>query len=548
MNFFSAKNRAACTRQLQSTQFDVFVIGGGITGAGIALDAACRGLKVALVDMQDFAAGTSGRSTKLIHGGLRYLKQFEFRLVAEVGKERKIIHRIAPHLTRPEQMLMPITKNGSFGKFSTRIGMTIYERLAGVDQPERHKMLSAAGAFVKDPMLPKDQLLGGVLFYEYRTDDARLTIEILKEAVNRGAVALNYVQVTGFTYDGENMNGATVKDQIDGREYVIHADYLINAAGPWVDELDAVDDKNNGNKLQITKGVHIVVDQKKLPVKQSVYFDTFDKRMVFVIPREGKTYIGTTDTFYNGDKVHPLILPEDKAYLLNCVNDFFPGCQLKSEDIESGWAGLRPLIAKPGKKPSEISRKDEMFTWHSGLITIAGGKLTGYRKMAQRVMDKIAELMQKEDKRRIPACSTDKVLLPGGKFYKSVSLKEFIKNKIKEGFTIGLTGDETEKLVSRFGAEVDVIFDIARQLRSIEKDHELSLALRAQLLYVIEHEMCMSPADFFSRRTGMIFFDMMGVKASKGALFLYMQGLMKWDETSIQRCEQQLSALISESC
>ena len=214
LNSFSAKNRAALLQHLNQTTFDVVVIGGGITGAGIALDAASRGLKVVLLEMQDFAGGTSSRSTKLIHGGLRYLKQLEFKLVSEVGKEREIIHRNAPHLSIPEPMLLPITKNGSFGKFTTRLAMRVYEFLAGVKSEERHHSLSAIETIKQEPLLKKENLIGGVLYYEYRTDDARLTLSVLKEAVSRGALALSYIKVNGFTYEHGKINGVDAEDQL----------------------------------------------------------------------------------------------------------------------------------------------------------------------------------------------------------------------------------------------------------------------------------------------------------------------------------------------
>jgi len=546
LNSFSSKNRTAIIKQLSAVNYDVLVIGGGITGAGIALDAASRGLKVALLDMQDFAAGTSSRSTKLIHGGLRYLKQLEFALVSEVGKERQIIHRNAPHLTRPEVMLLPIVKKGAFGKLTTKLAMMVYERLAGVKKEERHQILNARETALKEPLLPKENLLGGVLFYEYRTDDARLTIEVLKEAVGMGATAINYMKVTGFTYEKGIVNGVLAEDQLRTGTLQIRAAYVINASGPWVDELDGLDNKINTGKLQITKGVHIVVDQKKLPVKQSIYFETYDGRMIFIIPREGKTYIGTTDTFYDGDKLHPKITLDDRDYLLKCVNGYFSGQKLTPGDIESGWAGLRPLIRKPGKKPSEISRKDETFVWDSGLITIAGGKLTGYRKMAERVVNKVAVKMLHEQHRKIPSCSTSGIKISGGKMYKSVSFREFVKNKIKEGFTVGFTGEEAEKIVSRYGSNVDALYDIARKLNNETQENALPLALRVQLIYTVEHEMCVSPADFFTRRTGMLYFDIKTVKLLKDPFSRYMKNLLQWDDNTFAVFEKQLAEAIHE--
>ncbi len=547
MNSFSSKNRQDLIKRISTSSFDLLVIGGGITGAGIALDASARGLKVVLLDMQDFAAGTSSRSTKLIHGGLRYLKQLELGLVAEVGKERAIIHRIAPHLSRPEPMLLPITKNGSFTRFTTRLAMLVYEWLAGVKKAERHQMMSKQQAAEKEPLLEKENLLGAVLYYEYRTDDARLTIEVLKEAASRGALVLSYAKVNQFMYQDGRISGVVVKDQLRDTSFELQANHIINAAGPWVDELDSLDDQKNGSKLQITKGVHIVVDRKKLPVKQSLYIDTQDKRMIFIIPREGKIYIGTTDTFYTGDKCDPKLTEEDKSYLLKCMNDYFPHHSLGLSDIESSWVGLRPLIKKVGKKPSEISRKDEVFTWDSGLISIAGGKLTGYRKMAKRVVDIVSQQIAAHEHRKIQPCTTDRIEVSGGKLYKSVSFKAFVSNKMKEAMNEGITGPEAEKLILRYGSNVDELFSIIRQLKREPSDDHLPLSIRAQIIYGIEHEMCVTPSDFFIRRTGMLYFDIAEVKSIKFAVLKYMQSLMFWNSDETDRYEVELERAISQA-
>jgi glycerol-3-phosphate dehydrogenase len=535
---FSYKNRAAFIQQLSEHAFDLLVIGGGITGAGIALDAAARGLKVALIDMQDFAGGTSGRSTKLIHGGLRYLKQLEFKLVAEVGKEREIIHNIAPHLTKPETMLLPIVKQGSLGKISSRIGMWLYERLAGVKKNERHRNLSVNETLAEEPLLRKDNLLGGILFYEYRTDDSRLTIETIKEAVSRGAIAVNYVKAISFLQDKNIISGAIVSDQLNGQEFTIKAKYIVNASGPWVEQIANYDQKKIPLKLSVTKGVHIVVPCEKLPVKHALYFDTFDKRMIFVIPREGKTYIGTTDTFYNGDLKDPRINEEDIDYLLKCLNDYFPSNNISKEDIISSWAGIRPLISKPGKRPSEISRRDELFISSSGLITIAGGKLTGYRKMAQRVVDQIAKLIHKTEGRTISQCSTDKIKLSGGNIHPFTSFNEYIKAKAQTGTDFGLTLQYSELLTKRFGSNVDVIYSLTKALR--DEKNELPLFLRAQIRYAAEHEMCISPCDLVMRRTGMMYFAPETIHQYKPAIVNYMKDLHSWDNELSQRFEKEL--------
>jgi glycerol-3-phosphate dehydrogenase len=544
---FSAKHRQQIVTKLQEQEFDLLVIGGGITGAGIALDAASRGLSVALIEMQDFASGTSGRSTKLIHGGLRYLKQLEFKLVAEVGRERAIIHRIAPHLTHPEPMLLPITKSGSFGKLSTRLGMWFYEWLAGVKREERHRVLSSSETAHTEPLFNKKGLLGGVLFYEYRTDDARLTLEIIKEAVKRGTIALNYMKASAFIYNNSKVCGVEAEDVLSGNKLVVRANHLVNATGPWVDEMDQLDKSGQGHKLNITKGVHIVVDHKKLPVRQSVYFDAVDKRMIFVIPREGKTYIGTTDTFYKEDKIHPLITPQDKAYLLRCVNACFPESPLALSDIESGWAGLRPLIHKPGKGPSEISRKDETFVWPSGLITIAGGKLTGYRKMAQRVVDLVAEKIMEHEKgsAQLKTCITDRIRLANGPETQN-DFSELVKSTKSKALSLGLSETEASLLISRYGANAQHICSRMEELKQVGYQGVLPLFMYAQLLYAIHQELCMSPSDFFIRRTSALYFNVREVRQWREALSLEMQELLGWNVKLKKKFDEELQAAMEK--
>lgn len=541
---FSSKNRNHLIEQLTKDKFDLLVVGGGITGAGIALDATARGLKVALVEMQDFASGTSGRSTKLIHGGLRYLKQGEFALVAEVGKEREIIHKNAPHLTKPESMLLPLVKNGSLNKFSASIGMYIYEWLAGVKKNELHKRLNKLQTLLVEPRLKSDHLKGGILFYEYRTDDARLTLEVLKEAAARGAIIINYTQVTGFIYKDKVIAGATIKDVLSEEMHQINAEYVVNAGGPWVDELDELDKKKRESKLHITKGIHLVCDHKKLPVKQSLYFDTFDKRMLFVIPRDGKTYIGTTDTFYSGNLTEPKITAEDRDYVLKCVNSFFPENTLQISDIESGWAGLRPLINKPGKGPSEISRKDEMFLSSSGMLTIAGGKLTGYRKMAERVVNAIADSIQKKQNIKLKECSTQNIPLSGGDLKGAENFETLVKKKTKDGLAHGLTLQETQILIYRYGSNVDELYSIYENLKV--ENNELPLFLRAQVHYAVKYEMCVSPQDFFIRRTGAIYFDVQQVKKYKALMFQYMQSIFLWKKILADKFSAELDNSLNE--
>lgn len=530
---FSSLDRAQILNEMAGESFDLLVIGGGITGAGIALDAATRGLKVALVEMQDFAAGTSSRSTKLIHGGLRYLKQGEVAMVREVGRERAIVHENAPHTVSPEWMLLPIMDGGTFGKLSTSVGLYIYDRLAKVRRAERRKMLSKAETLAKEPLLRSDKLRASGYYVEYRTDDARLTIEIMKEAVVRGAKVVNYVKAQQFLYQDGKVVGIQALDLNSGNVLNMKGTKIVNAAGPWVDTLRELDKSKTGKRLHLTKGVHIVIDQTRFPLRQSIYFDTPDKRMVFAIPRDGKTYIGTTDTNYQGDLEQPRMTKDDSEYLLKAVNDMFPTIQLAAEDIESSWVGLRPLIHEEGKSPSQLSRKDEIFISPSGLITIAGGKLSGYRKMSERIVDLVTKELGQELGRAFPRCTTAKVKLSGGQF--SEGFAAYTAKWIQYGCKLGLSEKRAALLVHRYGSNVPNVFKKFEGLQAMSVKYGLEIDTLASLVYGIEEEMVARPLDFLSRRTGAANFDHKNARRWLEPTVHYMQVLFNWDNRTAEQ-------------
>ncbi|WP_285858986.1 FAD-dependent oxidoreductase [Paenibacillus sp. MER 99-2] len=544
---FSAINRTAYLQDMANAHFDILVIGGGITGAGIALDAASRGLKTAVVEMQDFAAGTSSRSTKLVHGGLRYLKQFEVKMVAEVGRERAVVYENGPHVTTPEPMLLPIYTAGTFGRFSTSLGLMVYDRLAGVKYSERRKMLNAGATADMEPLLGKEGLLGSGLYVEYRTDDARLTIEVMKEAVRFGAQAVNYVKADGFIKENGQIIGIQATDQIHGHSYQLRASKVINASGPWVDELRKADGSREGKTLQMTKGIHLVFDGSRFPLRQAVYFDTPDGRMVFAVPRDGKTYVGTTDTVYTDDPAHPLISESDRDYVIHAINGMFPQMNIRAEDVESGWAGVRPLIHEEGKDPSEISRKDEVWVSPSGLITIAGGKLTGYRKMAEMVVDLAARQLEKETGRSVKACLTKKMPISGGNVGGSAGFESYAERKIKDGVALGLERRAAERLARTYGSNVDALYDRMPDPRTKAEWHGLPPELLLMLKYSIEEEMTVTPADFFVRRTGDLFFRINEVRAWKTAVVRYMSERLLWTDEQTEGYRQELDRLLLEA-
>ncbi|MFV8827767.1 glycerol-3-phosphate dehydrogenase/oxidase [Alkalihalobacterium sp. APHAB7] len=526
---FSSKQRLAYLEEMSKHTLDLLVIGGGITGTGIALDAQVRGINTGLIEMQDFAAGTSSRSTKLVHGGLRYLKQFEVKLVAEVGKERAIVYENAPHVTTPEWMLLPMIQGGTFGKTATSIGLKVYDYLAGVKKDERRKMLSKSKTLQKEPLIRTDKLKGGGIYVEYRTDDARLTLEVLKEAVHRGTKAVNYAKAEEFIYENGKVIGVKVRDVLSSKLYSIYAKKIVNAAGPWVDTLREKDNSKKGKYLHLTKGVHLVIDGSRFPLKQAVYFDTAnDKRMVFAIPRDGKTYIGTTDTFYNEEIAHPRMTEEDRDYIIAACNYMFPTVNLTVDDIESSWTGLRPLIHEEGKSASEISRKDEIFFSETGLISIAGGKLTGYRKMAERIVDIVGK-----DLGNTQPCTTARIKLSGGDVGGADQFEPYVRKMVAEGEKLGLSKEDASRLVHLYGSNVTKIYEIMRNHKKDADLHRLPITVFAQLKYGMEEEMVSTPIDFFNRRTGALFFNMNWVKQWKNEVVAYMKKELKWTDEQV---------------
>lgn len=541
---FTNLERQKTIDHLESEDFDLVVIGGGITGGGIALDAASRGLKVALLEKGDFASGTSSKSTKLIHGGLRYLKQFDFWLVKEVGSERAIVHKLAPHLVLPEKMLLPLIENGSYGKWLTSIGLKVYDILAQVTGDDKRKMLEKKEAMKLEPLLPKKILNGAGYYAEYRTDDARLTIENIKTSLLFGAQALNYAKVNEFIYDDEKIAGVKAIDTVTGKEFTIKSKYVISAAGPWVDELRSLNNSKKGKQLHLTKGVHLVFPYEKLPVKQSCYFDIPDGRMMFAIPRGKITYVGTTDTNFNDNKDNVRTDLADAIYLISAVNNMFPDINLELEDIVSSWAGLRPLIHEEGKSASELSRKDEIFVSDTGLVSIAGGKLTGYRKMAERVVDRIAKKMEEEYDTELKECYTEKIFLCGNvDFKKFKHVKKYIDEVYEQIKEDGFTKHDAWFLVTNYGKQTEKILENYNGI--VEADKYVRLA-KAELTFGIDYEMVQTPMDFFIRRTGRLYFDIDSVRTLMEPLMAEFQKRFKVTDDVVEEWRTTLNAELKE--
>ncbi|WP_031426339.1 glycerol kinase GlpK [Flavimarina sp. Hel_I_48] len=544
---FSVMDRERYIYRAQKTEFDLVIIGGGVTGAGIALDAVSRGLSVCVVEKNDFASGTSNKSTKLVHGGLRYLKQMEIGLVKESGTERAIVHKLAPHLIVPEKMLLPLIEGGQYGKILTSIGLKVYDLLANVEEKDKRKMLDKEQTLALEPMLDAQHVLGGGYYAEYRTDDARLTIELLKKAAGFGAICLNYCEMEDFVYDYKGkVIAVKCKDHNSKKSFEIEAHSFVSAAGPWVDQVRKKDKSMNNKHLHLTKGVHIVFPKEKLPVAQSLYFDVPDGRMIFAIPRGRVTYVGTTDTDYNGDLDHVVATEADAKYLIDAVNNTFPNIELSIEDIESNWAGLRPLIHEEEKDPSELSRKDEIFISKSGLISIAGGKLTGYRKMAERVNETVIKKLHDKQSRTFDPPRTEHITLTShhlrnsrevGLYQNQLEL-EFEKLQIEDA------GYLSWYFTATYGKQTDVIKKKINFFLNPDVGERL---VRAELWYCIHYEMANSLADFFVRRTGRLYFDIASIVKNRKLVLQDFIDYLDWDEKRVIAENEKLDRLLYDA-
>jgi len=543
---FSVLDRKKQLASIQTTIFDLVIIGGGVTGAGIALDASSRGLKVCLIEKNDFASGTSNKSTKLIHGGLRYLKQFQIGLVRESGSERAIVHELAPHLVVPEKMLLPLIKGGTYGKWMTSIGLMVYDFLANVTGSDRCRMLTKKQTLAKEPLLDKNTIIGGGYYAEYRTDDGRLTLEILKKANEYGASIINYCEMKSFVYDSDSkIDFIDCIDNNTDTYFKIKGNSYVSATGPWVDLVRKKDNSINDKYLHLTKGTHIVFPHEKLPLKQSNYFDVEDGRMVFAIPRGRTTYVGTTDTNYYGSLDRVVATKEDAEYLLKAINHTFKELNLTIDDIESNWTGLRPLIHEVDKDPSELSRKDELFISESGLISIAGGKLTGYRKMAKRVIDAVLKQVPPELKKTLKRSYTRRISLVSPALKTDCEVLLYQDKLQKKLQSIGIT----ERffaiyLCTTYGRNSDIILD---KFSSVKEGAFPEKLIRSELWYCINYEMTNSLADFFVRRTARLYFDIGSVTDFFEIILQDCIGYLGWDKNRVALERKIMNELLQDA-
>ncbi len=478
-------------QRLRTIEYDILIVGGGVTGAGAALDAAARGLRVALVEMRDYASGTSSRSGKLIHGGLRYLEQLNFRLVRESLKERRLLlTTLAPHLLTPIRFLLPLTHR-VWERAYMGAGLILYDTLGGAGAVPRHRHLSHAAVRKLAPGLRADGLVGAITFYDAQIDDARHTVELVRTAASRGADVASAIKVVGLSKRGGAVVGAEVMDLESGDTFTIAAHQVVNASGVWTDGLQAMAGGTPSFTIKASKGVHIMVRREKLPSEVSLFLRAEDS--VLIARTWGRHWlIGTTDTPWDNPLDHPAATSADIEYLLRNLNRMLAN-PLTVDDVDGVFVGLRPLVKGREGATSKLSREHSIEQTVPGFTSIAGGKYTTYRVMAEDVIDAAVVGLG----RPVPPSSTETIPLIG-----AVDVASVRRERSAVSARIGVPVSQVDRLVKRYGSLARELFEI------IDADPSLAQSipgaedyLRAEARYAVTHEGALHLGDILTRRT-----------------------------------------------
>jgi glycerol-3-phosphate dehydrogenase len=493
--------RQTAIDKLQSETFDMVIIGGGITGVGIAQDAASRGLKIALIERGDYAIGTSSRSSKLIHGGLRYLAQGDFRVTYESCAERALLQKLAPHLVKSLTFLVPTYRWKHAVQLSA--GLWLYDIVSKLQNTRFHQRVTVSEAKNLAPMLKTEGLLFGYLYHDCQTNDARLVMEVMKSAVQHGAVSANYLEVIDLIKDGGRIVGVQARDLTTDREIEVKANLVVNSTGVWMDRMRKIDEPEAQRKVRPAKGVHILIERSRIPTKTALLFESAanDGRSLFFIPWYEGTIVGTTDTDFKGEIDSPQASPEDITYILQAIHQVFPEANVTTDDILSSYAGLRPLIDEGGKSTKDISREHRTFESRSGLISIAGGKLTTYRRMACEAVELVLARLKALGKLKSANPSiTDKIFLGGLK--PSQSLDELIAEAAAQAEAVGVDAEAAEHLVMDYGVNAFTILALTRSRPDLATRLMPKLPfIMAEVVYAAREEQATRVEDFLVRRT-----------------------------------------------
>jgi glycerol-3-phosphate dehydrogenase len=543
----SMRTRTASFDRIEREAFDLAIIGGGITGAGIALDARSRGISVALIEKGDFASGTSSRSSKLIHGGLRYLEQFEFSLVREALRERATLARAAPHLSKPLAFLVPVySEDGRSplgnSKLKLRAGLWLYDLLAGRKNIARHRWLTREETLRLAPALEPKNLRGGFVYYDCVTDDARLVIEVIKAASQCGAVVANYAQARGFIRTDGRITGVQFEDRLNNRKIELRAKVIVNATGVWSDEVSRLADPNADKRLRPSKGIHVVIPSEKLGARAAVLIPSLgEQRFLFVIPWQGRTVIGTTDTDYTGDLDHPRAESEEIKRILESAARSFPQAAISIEDVISTYAGLRPLVGGVDKSTKELSRKEEIFEAEPGLFSIIGGKLTTYRRMAERVVDLVGQRLERgkaADDTRARQGTTERIHLAG-----SSLLPQDMEEATRAADEFGVTVATARHLIETYGGNYKRLLEITRESDDLKQALTDGLPhIEAEVVYAARYEMAATPDDFLARRTRIALIAFDGGRSCAMRVASLMGRELGWSKAETQKAMARFSA------
>lgn len=498
-------SRPEMLKRAQEETFDLVVIGGGITGACAARDGARRGLRVLLLERGDFAIGTSSRSSKLVHGGLRYLEHYQFGLVFESLAERAVLERLAPHLVRPLPFLFPITRGNRKSPFVIGVGMWLYDALSLYRTPRIHSHLDRAQVAQVEPAMNQEGLRTAEVYYDYSTDDARLTLETVLDAVRAGAVALNQAELVSFQQDGSRrFKSLKFRDGVSGDTCEIPCSVVINATGPWTDAVRSLALGETRPMVRPTKGVHIVVPHERLPVNHAVVLlHPRDGRAPFAVPWGDCTYVGTTDTDWSGDLDRLAADGDDIRYLLEAIHTYYPSCRVGPEDILSTWTGVRPLVAEDGKKANEVSREQEIRADACGLVTIAGGKLTTCRRMGAQVVDKALEVHASWGTalNALKPADTDTSPLPGGQDWPAAGGEDLVRDLESRAEGI-LPQGTADHLAWTHGVQARELVLLARANPRLARPLCPGRPeVWAQVEWAVTHEMACTLGDVLQRRT-----------------------------------------------
>ena len=525
MQFLGPQQREQAWEQLGTEQFDVVVIGGGVVGVGTALDAATRGLKVALVEARDFASGTSSRSSKMFHGGLRYLEQLEFGLVAEALHERELsMSTLAPHLVKPLKFLFPLTHRGWERPYMAA-GFLLYDRMGGAKSVPAQKHLTRAGALRMAPGLKRNALIGGIRYYDTVVDDARHTMTVARTAAHYGAVVRTSTQVVGFLREADRVSGVRVRDSETGATTEVKGHVVINATGVWTDEIQALSRQRGRFRVRASKGVHIVVPRDRIVSDSAIILRT-EKSVLFVIPWGNHWIIGTTDTDWNLDLAHPAATEADIDYILGHVNKALV-TPLTHDDIDGVYAGLRPLLAGESDETSKLSREHAVARVAPGLVAIAGGKYTTYRVMGKDAVDLAAEDLPAA----VASSITEKVPLVGADGYFAL-----VNQAVHLGQLYGLHPYRIKHLLGRYGSLIDEVLapgkDSPELLQPITDAPDY---LQAEAVYAVAAEGALHLEDILARRTRIsIEYSHRGVNCAEQVARL-VAPILGWDDATIDR-------------